>query len=128
MAVKLSPSMEDYLKTIYALDRERGYVRVKDIAEKMDITMPSVSGAIKNLEKQDLVYHQRYDLVGITPKGSKVAEDICSRHRVVKDFLSQILGLDAEIAEKDACSMEHAISPETLKSLVRFLETANRED
>ena len=128
MAVKLSPSMEDYLKTIYALDRERGYVRVKDIAEKMDITMPSVSGALKNLEKQDLVYHQRYDLVGITPKGSKVAEDICSRHRVVKNFLSQILGLDAEIAEKDACSMEHAISPETLKSLVRFLETANRED
>jgi DtxR family Mn-dependent transcriptional regulator len=128
MAVKLSPSMEDYLKTIYALDRERGYVRVKDIAEKMDITMPSVSGALKNLEKQDLVYHQRYDLVGITPKGSKVAEDICSRHRVVKDFLSQILGLDAEIAEKDACSMEHAISPETLKSLARFLETANRED
>ena len=128
MAVKLSPSMEDYLKTIYALDRERGHVRVKDIAEKMDITMPSVSGALKNLEKHDLVYHQRYDLVGITPKGSKVAEDICSRHRVVKDFLSQILGLDAEIAEKDACSMEHAISPETLKSLTRFLETANRED
>lgn len=128
MDVKLTPSMEDYLKAIHSLKNERGYVRVKDIADKMDITMPSVSSALKNLEKQKLVRHSRYDLVGLTPKGTKVAEDICSRHRVIKNFLSQVLGLDAEIAEKDACGIEHTISPETFQSLVRFLETSHHRD
>jgi DtxR family Mn-dependent transcriptional regulator len=128
MDVKLTPSMEDYLKTIHSLKNEREYVRVKDIANKMDITMPSVSSALKNLEKQKLVRHSRYDSVGLTDRGMKVAEDICSRHRVIKDFLSQVLGLKAEIAEKDACGIEHAISPETLQSLVRFLETDHQRD
>ena len=128
MDVKLSPSMEDYLRAIHSLENEVGHVRVKDIAEKLDIKAPSVSSALKNLEKQDLVCHQRYDLVELTEKGAQIAEDICSRHRVVKNFLSQVLGLDAKIAEKDACGIEHAISPETLNSLVRFLETDQRED
>jgi len=125
MEVKLSPSKEDYLKTIHSLEHERGVVRVKDIAKKLEITMPSVSCALKNLEKQGLVCHPRYDLVDLTPKGSRVAEDISQRHQVIRDFLSQVLGLDADIADKDACSMEHAISPETFKSLVRFLESEN---
>lgn len=123
MNIKLSPSMEDYLKAILSLENERGTVRVKDIARKLDITMPSVSSALKNLEKQDLVCHPRYDLVGLTQEGSRVAEDIHHRHQVIKDFLSQVLGLDAEIAEKDACGMEHAISQETFESLARFLES-----
>lgn len=128
MDVKLSPSMEDYLKAIHLLESEKGVVRVKDIARMLEITMPSVSSALKNLEKQGLVCHQRYDLVGLTPEGSKVAEDIYWRHQVIKDFLSQVLGLDAEIAEKDACGMEHAISPETFASLVRFLENEHGDD
>ena len=128
MDVKLTPSMEDYLKTIHSLKNEREYVRVKDIAKKMDITMPSVSSALKNLEKQKLVRHSRYDSVGLTDRGMKVAENICSRHRVIKEFLSQVLGLKAEIAEKDACGIEHAISPETLQSLVRFLETDHHRE
>ena len=123
MDTKLSPSMEDYLKAILSLENERGAVRVKDIARKLDITMPSVSSALKNLEKQELVCHPRYDLVDLTQEGSRVAEDIYHRHQVIKDFLSQVLGLDAEIAEKDACGMEHAISQETFESLARFLES-----
>jgi len=127
MNEKLSPNMEDYLETIYLLELERGNVRVKDIAEKMEITMPSVSSALKNLEKQGFVSHDRYDLVVLTPQGARVAEEVYRRHEVIRDFLSQVLGLDAEIAERDACGMEHIISPETLESLSRFLETENGE-
>ena len=122
MNEKLSPNMEDYLETIYLLELERGNVRVKDIAEKMEITMPSVSSALKNLEKQGFVSHDRYDLVVLTPQGARVAEEVYRRHGVIRDFLSQVLGLDDEIAEKDACGMEHIISPETLESLARYLE------
>lgn len=127
MDVKLSPNMENYLEVIYLLKLQRGNVRVKDIARKMEITMPSVSSALKNLEKQGLVSHDRYDLVILTPRGAGIAEEVYRRHRVIKDFLSQVLGLDAEIAERDACGMEHIISPETLESLVRFLKAENEK-
>lgn len=128
MDIKLTQSMEDYLKAILSLENERGSVRVKDIAGKLDITMPSVSSALKNLEKQDLVCHPRYDLVVLTSQGSQIARDIYYCHQVIKDFLSQVLGLDAEIAERDACGMEHAISQETFESLARFLESEYGSD
>ena len=119
--------MEDYLEVIHRLEKKQGIVRVKDIANKLKITMPSVSCAVKNLEKQGLVSHSRYDLVGLTPKGESIAKRIYHRHRIIRDFLSNILGLNLEIAEKDACRIEHNISPETLDGLTRFLEKQRRE-
>lgn len=122
MTLKLTQSMEDYLEAIYLLELDQGNVRIKDIAEKMEITMPSVSGAIRNLEKHKLVSHSRYNLVLLTPKGSRIAEEIDRRHRVIRNFLSQVLRLDADVADRDACCMEHIISPETFESLVRYME------
>lgn len=122
MRWNLSQNMEDYLETIHLLELKRGNVRVKDIAGEMEITAPSVSGALKNLEKRNLVRHPRYDLIELTPQGSRIAEEVYRRHQVIQDFLSQILGLDPKIAEKDACRIEHNVSPETVESLARFLE------
>ena len=118
----LSSNMEDYLKVIYLLQNKMGTVRVKDIAREMSITMPSVSSALKTLEKHGLVCHPRYDLVDLTSEGKKIAEHVFRRHRVIMDFLLKVLGLDHKIAEKDACGMEHNISEETLESLDKFLK------
>lgn len=126
MTLKLSASKEDYLKAIYFLVTTKGTVRVKDIAGKMEISMPSVSSALKHLEEQGLVCHSRYDLVELTAKGSRFAKDVHHRHSVLKDFLSKVLGLDSVIAEKDACGMEHSISPQTIDSLVKFLEKSQQ--
>ncbi len=123
MNSRLSSSMEDYLKTIHLLKMDRGVVRVKDIAGSMAITMPSVSSALKQLEKQHLVWHSRYEWVDLTDEGLKVASNVCRRHNVIKHFLSEILGINPVIAEKDACGMEHSISPETLERLVEFVES-----
>jgi len=122
MQEKISSNMEDYLEVIHCLENEQGTVRVKDIACKLEITMPSVSSAVKNLEKQGLVSHSRYDLVGLTPKGEALAKKIYRCHKIVRNFLSDVLGLNPDIAERDACRIEHNISPETLDGLVRFLE------
>jgi DtxR family Mn-dependent transcriptional regulator len=122
MEIKLSPSKEDYLKAIHLLNTQSGGVRVKDIARKLDITMPSVSYAIKALEKQGLVSHPRYDLVALTSRGSQIAKIITRRNRIIRDFLSDVLELDQKIAERDACVMEHSISPETLEKFIRFME------
>ncbi len=123
MIPKLTPSMEDYLEAIHLLIGKQGYVRVKDIAAQLKISMPSVSGAIKILEKLGFTIHERYDRVGLTAEGSRRAREIYRRHHVLKTFFCQVLGIDPEIAEKDACAMEHSISPETLKSLARFVES-----
>jgi DtxR family Mn-dependent transcriptional regulator len=127
MKRKLSPSKEDYLKTIYSLETSQGTVRVKDIAGRMKISMPSVTSALKNLEQQGLVWHPRYDRVGLTSDGTRCARSVYKRHRVLKEFLCQVLGIDTKIADKDACGMEHSISPETLERMVAFMESDHRE-
>lgn len=121
MGIHISSNMEDYLETIHLLEKERRTVRIKDIAREMQITMPSVSSAVKNLENQGLVTHSRYDSVELTQKGTQIAEAIYKRHRVISHFLSQVLGLASDIAEKDACRIEHNISEETLKKLIQFI-------
>ena len=119
---KITPNMEDYLETIHLLEKRQSHVRVRDIAKEMSITMASVSGALKNLVKRGYVNHPRYDLVVLTVEGKQVAKDVFHRHQVIKTFLSKVLGLDSEIAERDACKIEHSVSPETIKSLARYLD------
>ena len=128
MSVHISSNMEDYLETIHLLEQERRTVRVKAIAAEMQITMPSVSSAVKNLENQGMVSHSRYDSVELTKEGAQIAEAVYKRHRVIKHFLSKVLGLESDIAEKDACRIEHNISEETLNKLIQFLEKIEDSD
>ena len=121
MELKLTPSKEDYLKVIHLLNDQSMGVRVKDIAQRMEITMASVSCALKSLKKQGLVSHPRYDLVALTPTGTRIAKAIYRRHCIISEFLSNVLEVDSEIADRDACVMEHHISSETLDKFVHFL-------
>lgn len=122
MDAAISSNMEDYLETIHLLEQNQGNVRVKDIADRMCISSASVSGAVKTLVKQGLVSHPRYDLITLTLKGARLAEQIYARHRILTRFLQDILGLDAATAEKDACRLEHNISPQTFQRLKAFVE------
>jgi DtxR family transcriptional regulator, Mn-dependent transcriptional regulator len=122
----LSGSMEDYLEAIHCIGERQAAVRVRDIAKHMDITMPSVSGALKSLEKQGLVNHAAYDWIALTPEGKRIAENVFRRHRVLREFLTVILGIDPGTAEHDACGMEHAVSETTLDRLVGFMEKRPR--
>ena len=120
MRKRISSNMEDYLEAIHLLAKENGRVRVKEIARVLNITMPSVSSAIKKMKKRGFVLHSRYEWIELTPKGLLCAEEIYKRHQVIKSFLEDILGLDSDIAEQDACRIEHNISPETLEKFERF--------
>ena len=122
MEVAISSNMEDYLETIHILEQDNGHVRVKDIADRMSISRASASGAVKTLEKQGLVSHPRYDLITLTLEGARLAEQIYAKHLVILQFLQEVLGLDKETAEKDACRIEHNISSSTFNRLKRFVE------
>jgi len=72
--------MEDYLEAIFRLSESRRDVRVKQIAEVLGVSLPSVTSALKTLSEADLIAHQRYGAVELTEEGRARAQAICSRH------------------------------------------------
>ena len=102
---------------IYQLCKEDGLARVKHIASRLEVTNPSVVGAIRSLKQRKLVRQERYGYIRLTDSGLTLAAAVADRHEVVSNFLENILGLDPETASRDACKIEHAISKETVRRL-----------
>jgi DtxR family Mn-dependent transcriptional regulator len=115
-------SMEDYLEAIANLGEGSKMVRVKQISEMLGVKMPSVTSALKKLSERELVKHERYGHIKLTPEGDKVARDVISRHKALTRFFTQALGIDQETAEEDACKIEHVISPLSMERLTKFVE------
>ena len=115
-------SGEDYLETILRLYRKQGYVRSNDIANAMNYTKASISRAVKILKEDGYIYLDPNKMIFLTEKGTKKAVEIYERHEMLTQFLTEVLGIDAETAEHDACHMEHAISDSTFQGLKALLE------
>ena len=115
-------SMEDYLEAV-AILRERGKaVRVKQISQALGVKMPSVTAALRKLSDEGLVEHEKYGYVELTAEGDKAAQDVFHRHEVLRHFLTDVLSIESELAQKDACRMEHSISSLSLERLAKFIE------
>ncbi len=84
--------------------------------------MPSVTSALKKLSGQELVEHERYGHIKLTPEGNKVARDVIRRHKALTRFFGQALGINEETAEEDACKIEHVISSLSMERLAKFVE------
>lgn len=119
----LSESLGDYLESVYHLSRENGVARVTEIARRMNVRMSSVTCAMRSLAGKELVNYDPYRLITLTPRGRKVARDLVRRHEALTQFFKEIIGLDTESADRNACHVEHAIEPAALEGLVAFLET-----
>ena len=117
---EVSPALEDYLETILDLCRENGRARVVDIAGRLEVGKPAVTAALKTLSDKKLINYSPYKAVSLTERGNEIAEGVHNRHLALKSFLVDILGMDVEAAEIDACKMEHAIGPQLLERLGLF--------
>ncbi|MBQ3834784.1 MAG: metal-dependent transcriptional regulator [Elusimicrobia bacterium] len=124
---RLTESLENYLETIAMLKRENKIARVKDISKELDVKNSSVNIALNVLADKGLVIHEKYGYVDLTEEGQKIADDIQHKEDVLVKFFTEILGVDQEIALKDACRMEHTISDETLAKLIFFIGKIGRE-
>lgn len=117
----MTQSLEDYLEMIGFLSSERqdedGAVRVTDIASRLGVSKPSVLSALKALERRGYVEHERYRGVTLTETGTRRAQEIRSRHEFLTAFLRDVVGVDQEVAEQDACKMEHILSEKTLERM-----------
>jgi len=118
----ITPTMEDYLEAIYNLAMEKRAVRVRDIAKKLDVKMPTVTNMLKTLSQKGLIDYEKYEYLELTVKGSDVGQEIDRRHQIFRRFLTDILKIDYNQADEDACKMEHAVSPATLEAFVDFME------
>ncbi|WP_372520715.1 metal-dependent transcriptional regulator [Candidatus Ruminimicrobiellum ovillum] len=121
MNKQLTESLENYLETIGMLIRKNKIARVKDISKELDVKNSSVNIALNVLADKGLIIHEKYGYVELTPEGQKIADDIQHKEDVLVQFFTEILGVNEEVALKDACRMEHTISDETLAKLIFFI-------
>lgn len=125
-AMGLSREMEDYLETIASLIRSGGEARVTDIAERLSVRKPSVTLALRSLAEKGLVHYQPYALPTLTEAGKTIASRVQHRHDVLKRFLVDVLLLREELAEANACRLEHAVDKEVLDHLAHFVDFVQR--
>jgi DtxR family Mn-dependent transcriptional regulator len=116
----LSRKAEDYLEAILNASSEKGYARTKDIAKELDIRPPTVVEMVQKLDKIGMIVYRKYDGVTLTEQGRKIAEVIRDRHVTLRSFL-ELVAVPHAIAEKDACMMEHELSPETIEQIRSFI-------
>ena len=119
---KLSSSHEDYLEAVYQLGGAEKAVRSVDLAGKLDVSKASVNKAINNLKNAGLVEQPHYGDISLTKKGVHYARQVQSRHEILSQFLTEVLGVEPEKAQEEACTMEHAISDDTLDRWVEFMD------
>jgi len=116
MTGPLSRSVEDYLKAIWQLAR-RGDASTSDIAARLDVAPPSVTGMIKRLAEAGYVVYEPYRGVRLTDEGRRAALSVIRRHRIVETYLITKLGYDWSNVHEEAERLEHAMSAELVERM-----------
>lgn len=119
--IKILESSENYLETILMLQQKKGSVRAVDIANELSFSKASVSVAMKNLRENGYISVEHSGNITLLDKGREIAESVFEKHKVLSALFIR-LGVPPEIAAKDACKIEHVLSPETFYALKNHLE------
>jgi len=119
--------MEDYLKTIFNLLREKGKANTNDLAKIMKVSPPTVTQMIKRLVELQLVEHEPYKGAVLTPGGEKIALEVIRHHRLIEQYLHEVLGLPWDKVHEEAEKWEHVISEEVEKRMAEFLNHPTRD-
>ncbi len=116
-------SHEDYLEAIVMLGgTTEQSVRSVDIAAKMGVSKASVNKAVSTLKEKHLVDQPYYGDITLTEEGYEYGTSVLGRHELLLKFLTEHLGIDPEVAEEEACQMEHAISDDSFKKWAAFIK------
>lgn len=116
--MQISNSLQDYLKIIFDLTKQKKYARIKDISKTKNVSMPSATEAMRKLSKLGLIEYHAYEFIQLTEKGKGLAHYIFNIHHFLTKFLIDILNLIPEKAEIEACKLEHILNIETLERMV----------
>ena len=127
MKMQLSSVMEDYLKTIFSLLREKGKANTNDLAKIMKVSPPTVTQMVKRLGELQLVEHEPYRGVVLTSTGEKIALEIIRHHRLIEQYLHEALGVPWDKVHEEAEKWEHVISEEVEERMAEFLNHPTRD-
>ena len=120
---KISKSHEDYLEAIVMLGgTTEQSVRSVDVAKKLGVSKASVNKAITLLKEKQLLDQPYYGDITLTQEGYDYASAVYKRHRYLSVFLEKRLGIDPEVANEEACLMEHAISDDSFEKWVAYID------
>ena len=117
----ISKSLQEYLKTIYIIQKQKEQPRVTNIAEKMNCSKASVNKSVKLLKEENLIYYEPYGQIEITEEGIKLAKKILEANDIVYLFLTEVLGEEKNIAEQEAIEIKKAMKDSSLNKLAKYL-------
>ncbi len=103
-------SIEDYLKAIYEIQKEKGKVSTNALSEKLGVAPASVTSMIKKLSLKKLLTHKRYQGVKLTQAGQKIALEVIRHHRLIELYLAEALGVPWDRVHEEAEKWEHVLS------------------
>lgn len=113
--------MEEYLSILYELKRSKGYIVMKEAANRLNVSPASVTSMLKRLQKEGYIKYERYKGVTLTERGEQVAEEVLRKQHVLLEFLNT-LGINIREAYQEARRMEHCINITTTERLEKFLQ------
>lgn len=119
-----TPSMEDYLENIYQLIEKKGYARVSDIAEALEVHPSSVTKMVQKLDQSQYLVYEKYRGLVLTTKGKKIGKRLVDRHQLLEQFLL-LIGVSEELIYKDVEGIEHHLSWDSIsciESLVQYMK------
>lgn len=119
--MRINEATENYLEAILILEEKDTQVRMSDVAKMLKVSKPSVNKALGVLKDAGYILHQKYGTILLTDEGREYAQKVYDRHKLFKRFFVEVLKVEEEIAEEEACHMEHCISDSTMEKLNAFL-------
>ena len=122
---ELTISLQDYLEAIGLLIKKDKVARVKDIAEKLNVKLASVTGALKQLKKKGYIEYSPYSSITLTEKGEKLADSLITTHNLLKKLFTEIFLLNNSEANEISCIIEHYISEDSIERIKKFIEYSN---
>ena len=117
----ITKALEEYLKTMYILKKQKGNIRVTDVAEKMNCTKASVNKAVYNLKDSGMLNYESYGTIELTEQGENLAKKILEAYDIVYLFLKDVLDLDVEEAENEAEKIKSSITDKTINKLAKYV-------
>jgi DtxR family Mn-dependent transcriptional regulator len=115
---------EEYIETICVLQNRDGYAKTGEISSEMSVRPSSVTEMLQKLHEEGYIKYEPYKGATLTVFGKKIARELMKKHKIIADFL-EIIGIKRELAEDDACQIEHHVTVKTLERLGKFVEFIN---
>lgn len=118
---------EDYLRALYILEEEKKELKSIDLAHYLQVSKPSVSEMVQELDRDGLITYKKYSKLKFTSNGRKIAQRLTSKHRLIEIFLKNVLKISSRNIHNEAHRLEHAFSDESIVKLKKFLGNPKKD-